>query len=152
MFYFLWHETAWQQGPFDVAKILAADPAAMQKNTSPPWGPLHFPHHWGESIFGYYVGDDEFVLRKHAQMLADAGVDVLIFDTSNKVTYRHNYTTLMRVFQEVRDAGNRTPQVAFLTPFWDPASTVPRVVRAALFAAIARGLVVSLGGQAAHSG
>ncbi|MHB8952369.1 MAG: hypothetical protein ACYC4U_05270 [Pirellulaceae bacterium] len=124
MFYFLWHETAWQQGPFDVTKILAADSLAMQKNTSPPWGPLHFPHHWGESLFGYYVGDDESVLRKHAQMLSDAGVDVLIFDTSNKVTYQHNYTTLLRVFQQVRAEGNRTPQVAFLTPFWDPASTV----------------------------
>ncbi|MHB9078622.1 MAG: hypothetical protein ACYC3X_14140 [Pirellulaceae bacterium] len=124
MFYFLWHETTWGQGPFDVTKILAADPAAMQKNTSPPWGPLHFPHHWGESIFGYYVGDDESVLRKHAQMLADAGVDVLIFDASNKVTYRRNYTALMQVFQQMRRDGNRTPQVAFLTPFWDPASTV----------------------------
>jgi hypothetical protein len=124
MFYFLWHEKSWGKGPFDVTKILAADPAARHKNTSPPWGPLLFPHHWGESLFGYYLGDDEAVLKKHAQMLADAGVDVLIFDTSNKATYRHNYTTLMRVFQEARRAGNRTPQVAFLTPFWDPASTV----------------------------
>ena len=124
MFYFLWHETTWRQGPFDVTKIRAADPAAMQKNTSPPWGPLYYPHHWGESIFGYYMGDDESVLRKHAQMLADAGVDVIIFDVSNKVTYRHNYTTLMHVFQQLRQQGNRTPQVAFLTPFWDPASTV----------------------------
>ena len=124
MFYFLWHEKSWTQGPFDVTKILASDPLAMQKPTSPPWGPLHYPHHWGESIFGYYLGDDESVLRKHAQMLADAGVDVVIFDTSNKVTYRHNYTTLMRVFQQMRQEGNRTPQVAFLTPFWDPASTV----------------------------
>ncbi len=124
MFYFLWHEKSWTQGPFDVTKILASDPDAMHKATSPPWGPLHYPHHWGESIFGYYLGDDEAVLRKHAQMLADAGVDVVIFDTSNKVTYRHNYTTLMRVFQQMRQAGNRTPQVAFLTPFWDPASTV----------------------------
>ena len=124
MFYFLWHEKKWTQGPFDVTKILAADPTARDKNTSPPWGPLHYPHHWGESIFGYYLGDDESVLRKHAQMLADAGVDVVIFDVSNKVTYRHNYTALMRVFQEIRQQGNRTPQVAFLTPFWEPDSTV----------------------------
>ncbi len=124
MFYFLWHEKSWSQGPFDVTQILLADPDAIKKPTSPPWGPLHYPHHWGESIFGYYLGDDEAVLRKHAQMLADAGVDVVIFDTSNKVTYRQNYTTLMRVFREMRQAGNYAPQVAFLTPFWDPASTV----------------------------
>ena len=123
MFYFLWHETGYS-GPFDVSKILAADPGARHKPTSPPWGPLHAPHHWGESIFGYYLGDDEAVLRKHAQMLADAGVDVIVFDTSNKATYPHNYLKLFEVFRRVRKEGNRTPQVAFLTPFGDPRSTV----------------------------
>jgi hypothetical protein len=34
-------------------------------------------HHWGESAFGYYRSDDPWVLRKHAQMLSDAGVDVI---------------------------------------------------------------------------
>ncbi len=119
MFYFLWHETGYS-GPFDVSKILAADPGARHKPTSPPWGPLHAPHHWGESIFGYYLGDDEAVLRKHAQMLADAGVDVIVFDTSNKATYPHNYLKLFEVFRRARKEGNRTPQVAFLTPFGDP--------------------------------
>ena len=30
---------------------------------------------------GYYISTDPFVIRKHASMLADAGVDVVIFDT-----------------------------------------------------------------------
>jgi hypothetical protein len=128
MFYFLWHEAGYS-GPFDVTKILAADPAARHKPTSPPWGPLYAPHHWGESIFGYYLGDDEAVLRKHAQMLADAGVDVIVFDNSNKATYRHNYLKLFEVFRRVRKEGNRTPQVAFLTPFGDPRSTVNELYR-----------------------
>lgn len=123
MFYFLWHE-AGQPGPFDVSKILARDPAAMTKPDSPLWGPPYAAHHWGESIFGYYLGDDEAVLRKHAQMLGDAGVDVIIFDTSNKVTYRNNYHKLFDVFAQMRAAGNRVPQVAFLAPFGDSRSTV----------------------------
>lgn len=123
MFYFLWLESRWP-GPFDVSKILAQDPAAMSKPDSPLWGPVHSPHHWGESVFGYYIGDDESVLRKHAQMLGDAGVDVIIFDTSNKVTYRENYLKLFAVFEQMRRAGNRVPQVAFLAPFGDPRSTV----------------------------
>jgi len=69
IFYFLWHGAHIQGGPFDVTKILAADPNAMQKPDSPLWGPLHAPHHWGEPFFGYYLTDDEGVLRKHAQML-----------------------------------------------------------------------------------
>ncbi len=121
IFYFLWHGAHVQGGPFDVTKILAADPNAMQKPDSPLWGPLYVPHHWGESLFGYYLTDDDGVLRKHAQMLSDAGVDVVIFDVTNQITYRDYYRALLRVWSEMRRLGNRTPQVAFLTPFWDPA-------------------------------
>ena len=121
IFYFLWHGAHVQGGPFDVTRILAADPNAMQKPDSPLWGPLHVPHHWGESLFGYYLTDDEGVLRKHTQMLSDAGVDVVIFDVTNQITYRDYYRALLRVWSEMRRLGNRTPQVAFLTPFWDPA-------------------------------
>ncbi|MBI1177205.1 hypothetical protein GC207_07170 [bacterium] len=125
MFYFLWLGRHIQGGPFDVTKILAADPDAMQKPDSPLWGSLHAPHHWGESIFGYYLTSDESVLRKHAQMLSDAGVAVVIFDVTNQLTYHDDYMTLLKVWNQMRAAGNRTPQVAFLTPFWDP----PKVVR-----------------------
>jgi len=124
MFYFLWLGPHAQGGPWDITRILKIDPDAMSKKDSPLWGPMHAPHHWGESMFGYYLSDDEWVLRKHAAMLTDAGVDTLIFDTSNKVTYRSQYTALLEAFRKERAAGNRTPQVAFLTPFWDPKSTV----------------------------
>ncbi len=124
IFYFLWHGAHVQGGPYDITKILGEDPQAMDKPDSPLWGPLHAPHHWGQSIFGYYLTDDASVLRKHAQMLSDAGVDVIIFDVSNQVTYRPYYMALLEVFADVRRCGGRTPQVAFLCPFWDP----PRVV------------------------
>ncbi|HSH15107.1 MAG TPA: hypothetical protein VLD18_03670, partial [Verrucomicrobiae bacterium] len=73
----------------------------------------------------YYLTADEGVLRKHAQMLSDAGVDVVIFDVTNQITYRDDYLALLKVWSEMRAAGNHTPQVAFLTPFWDP----PKVMR-----------------------
>lgn len=129
LFYFLWHGAHIQGGPYDVTRILAQDPAAMPKPDSPLWGPLHAPHHWGESLFGYYLTQDEGVLRKHAQMLADAGVDVVVFDVTNQVTYQADYQALLRVWSEVRAAGNRTPAVAFLTPFWDPAKVVRELWR-----------------------
>lgn len=124
IFYFLWHGAHIQGGPYDVTKILTADPHAMEKPESPLWGPLHAPHHWGESIFGYYLTRDDSVLRKHAQMLADAGVDMVIFDVTNQVTYRDDYLELLRVWAQARSLGNRTPQVAFLTPFWAPAKVI----------------------------
>jgi hypothetical protein len=121
IFYFLWHGAHIQGGPFDVTRILKADPHAMEKPDSPLWGPMQAPHHWGESIFGYYLTRDDGVLRKHAQMLTDAGVDVVIFDVTNQITYRDDYMALLRVWSEMRALGNRTPQVAFLAPFWAPA-------------------------------
>jgi hypothetical protein len=90
---------------------------------------MHAFHHWGEAVFGYYNNDDEYVLRKHAQMLADAGVDTLIFDVTNQATYKQHYMPLLKVFSEGRQAGGRTPQVAFLCPFGDPARVVAELYR-----------------------
>ncbi len=124
VFYFLWLGNFNTGGPFDVTQILKADPMAMSKPTVPPWGPYYAPHHWGQSRFGYYISEDEYVLRKHAQMLSDAGVDVIIFDTSNDVTYKSTYMKLLQVFSQVRAEGGRTPQVAFLCPFGTPGRVV----------------------------
>ena len=124
IFYFLWHGAHIQGGPFDVSRALASDPEALRKPDSPLWGPQHVMHHWGESIFGYYLTRDEGVLRKHAQMLGDAGVDVVIFDVTNQLTYRDDYLTLLKVWSEMRRLGNRTPQVAFLAPFGEPSKVV----------------------------
>ncbi len=124
LFYFLWQGRHGEQGPFDVSKILAADPTAIQNVDHPLWGPMHAFHHWGEPIFDYYVADDDYVLRKHAQMLADADVDVIIFDVTNQQTYLESYQALCRVFMDVRKQGNRTPQIAFLTPFGQPLNVV----------------------------
>ncbi|HVC97073.1 MAG TPA: hypothetical protein VND64_25565 [Pirellulales bacterium] len=127
IFYFLWHgahvNDDWH-GPYDITKILARDPDAMRTKTNPLWGPIGAPHHWGESLFGYYLTDDAYVLRKHAQMLADAGVDTLIFDVSNEFTCRRYYMELLRIFSDVRKKGGKTPQVAFLTPFSEPSKVI----------------------------
>jgi hypothetical protein len=124
IFYFLWHGAQVDGGPWDISRILANDPEAMRKKGSPPWGPMHAMHHWGEPLFGHYLGDDPWVLRRHAAMLAAAGVDTLIFDTSNRLIFEHNYTALFDVLTDMRREGNATPDVAFLAPFWDPGSTV----------------------------
>ena len=106
IFYFLWLNT---QGPIlDLSKMLKADPA------HPPYGPRSAFHWWGEPLFGYYRSDDEFVIRKHAQMLTDAGVDVIIFDVTNGFTYDETYLAICRVFAGMRRLGQKTPQIAFI--------------------------------------
>ena len=126
MFYFLWLG-AQGGGPWDISRILNIDPEAFRNGKNNLWGPPRAPHFWGEPLFGFYNSADPWVLRKHAEMLSDAGVDLIVFDTSNKVTYPNVYKALMKAFEAERDAGNRTPQIAFLTPFWDPAATVSKL-------------------------
>ena len=124
IFYFLWNGFQGDGGPFDVTKILHVDPSAMEDADHPLWGPMRSFHHWGEPIFDYYVATDDSVLRKHAQMLSDAGVDVVIFDVTNQRTFPEAYRALCRVFTEERKKGNKTPQIAFLTPFGRPVRAV----------------------------
>lgn len=124
IFYFLWLGRHGEQGPFDITQILRQDPQAMDKPDSPLWGPLYAPHHWGESIFGYYVSDDDGVLTKHAQMLSDAGVEAVIFDVTNQLTYPESWQALCRAWDRSRRLGNRVPQIAFLCPFGSPHKVV----------------------------
>ncbi len=123
MFYWTWHETS-RGGPYDVSRILSENP------DNPAWGPLHAPHHWGQPELGYYTSVDPYVYRKHVALLADAGVDVLVFDTTNSpFTWPEHYTVLCGVLDAMRAAGERTPRIAFLTPFWEPREVVSRLLR-----------------------
>lgn len=107
IFYFLWNEG---QGPvYDLTKIVAANPA------NPTYGPKHAFHHWGEPLFGYYRQNDRYVIRKHLQLLTDAGVDVLLLDVTNALTYDSVRDSLLAVMDEINAQGQRTPTIAFLT-------------------------------------
>lgn len=108
VFYFLANQ-AHGRPLYDITQILAANPL------HPAYGPMNTGHWWGEPWFGYYQSADEAVIRKHMQMLTDAGIDVVIFDTTNGPTYPDVYLPLCKVLTEMRAAGNRTPQIAFFT-------------------------------------
>ena len=125
VFYYLWHGA--HNGPDQpgqgVIPIEDADPKSPYDNSiilqDPPgqrnWGPYWAFHHWGESLYGYYVADDEWVIRRNAQLLSDAGVDVIIFDVTNAISYRDIYMNLLRIYSEIRKEGGKTPAVSFLT-------------------------------------
>jgi hypothetical protein len=128
-FYFLWLGRHGEAGPYNISEILREYPDAINHPEAPYWGELYAPHHWAESIFGYYVGEDESVLRKHAQMLGDAGVDVICFDVTNQLTYPESYRPLFKVFSEMQKEGNKVPKVAFLCPFGAPDKVVRELWR-----------------------
>ncbi len=75
-------------------------------------------HFWNEPVFGYYDGDDEWVIRKQAEMLAAAGVDVVFFDNTNgEFTWLQTAKKVMKVFSEARAQGVDAPDVSFMLPF-----------------------------------
>ena len=94
--------------PYDIQKLQDANPSA------PAYGPLYAFHHWGEPYLGYYLSDDRWVIRKHAQMLSDAGVDVVIVDLTNEIVYLPVILTLCEEYRRIRSEGGRTPAVSFL--------------------------------------
>ena len=120
IFYWTWHcAHAKSTDPHNVTKILEQYPEALTDLEHPAWGRLHAPHHWNEPIFGYYNTIDKWVLRKHAELLADAGVDVVIFDNTNGTfTWQESYTALLETFAEARADGVKTPQISFLLPLF----------------------------------
>ena len=114
IFYFLTHGKDRTTLPYDLAKIVPQDPDILRKPDSPLWGPPGSSYYWGEPLYGYYNSTDPWVLRRHAQLLADAGIDTVIFDTTNRKTYPEVYFEICKVWSQIRKEGGRTPQICFM--------------------------------------
>lgn len=118
VFYVLWHGTNDHRdykNVFNNSDTLAADPDAAQTPDSGAWpSPGHFAY-WGEPLYGYYRSDDEWVMRRHLELLSEANVDYLLLDTSNNELYKAQAALLMRLIVELQAQGVKAPQVAFMT-------------------------------------
>ena len=128
IFYLIWHHDYMQgtlardpQAPRNISQILRENPKAI--DDADAFGPTGTYHYWGEPLYGYYdLEYDDYVLRKHAQQLTDAGVDFLILDATNYYyDGRHNeeswnWGTLMNlceVFTQVQNEGGKVPKITF---------------------------------------
>ncbi len=103
MFYWTWH----QGGKDDttttvknITEIVRKNPEAMKDYNHPAWGGKAKPggfFFWEQPLLGYYKTTDPWVLRKHAEMLADAKVDAVFFDCTNgSLTWIDSYEALMK--------------------------------------------------------
>lgn len=121
MFYWLWHYNFASGFEADnVTEILEQYPEALYDLNHPAWENTENgkPYHWNEPLYGYYQNLDEYVVRKHAELIADAGVDVIIFDCTNgSFTWQPAYEVLFKVFDEAIAEGVNVPQIAFMLPF-----------------------------------
>ena len=129
-FYFLTHGSAEyykpHTGPFDY-NTYGDDPRVLRDNSETirrlHGDPLTKPegwkeggtYWWGEPAVGYFLADDPWVARRNLQMLAVAGVDVIIFDVTNAPQYTRAYKTVLSTALEMRRQSVPTPQFAFIT-------------------------------------
>ena len=121
IFYWTWHtdQLADFSPVMNTSEILRQHPEAASDPDHPAWkGIWGGVFWWDEPLFGYYRTTDEWVLRKHAEMLADARIDAVFFDCTNgSYTWKSSYTKLLQVWERARRDGVHTPQIAFMLPF-----------------------------------
>ena len=116
IFYFLWLGQHGMPEIYDISKILAEHGKDTLFHTDDrklsPAGQFHW---WSEPLYGYYNSSDEWVIRRHMELLTQAGVDFLAFDVSNCFTYQSVAEKVMKVISELRSEGWDAPQITYLT-------------------------------------
>ena len=137
MMYWPWHEIG-QVNYTTVVNITTVvrdptPPSALDNYYDPRWVSTSDDqrYFWGQPLFGYYRTTDPWVLRKHAEMLADAGVDAVMFDLSNgRFTWWNSVEELMSVWNQARLQGVKVPKIAFMLHLDAPGADYAAQLRA----------------------
>ncbi len=120
MFYWTWHTKAMAAAGYtDTTKLLEKYPEAKNDYNHAAWvGTGHYCF-WNEPIYGFYTTEDPWVLRRHAELLANAGVDVIFTDNTNgNMTWKASYTALYKTWDDAQKNGAvNVPKVSYLLPF-----------------------------------
>jgi len=118
LFYHIWHgndSTRTYNKVYDITELLNNDPDALWDINGTENSPLNRFHYWGQPLYGYYCSYDPYVIRKHCELFVMAGIDYLIYDTTNANPYVSTVDVIYDVFQEYYDAGWDVPKITFYT-------------------------------------
>ena len=120
MFYWTWHtkETA-SKGAVNTTELLKEYPYAKNDYNHQAWAGKGHYCFWNEPIYGFYTTEDPWVLRKQAELLANAGVDTIFTDNTNGgFTWRESYFVLYPTWEDaMKNGGVDVPKVSYLLPF-----------------------------------
>ncbi len=117
MFYWDWHNTD-DGAPLNVTEFMRKYPEIQNDYKSDLWPEGATRYFWDEPVYGYYLTTDEWVIRRQAELLAAAGVDVIFMDNTNgTLTWRNSYQVIYKVFEEARRDGVNVPKISFMLPF-----------------------------------
>ncbi len=125
IFYWTWHERVAHQEPVSLTEVFGKYPDAEYNADHPAWGGGRPCCHWNEPLFGFYRDSDAYVVRRHAVMLAAAGVDFMMFDCTNGAfLWRDAYEPVLAELQRCLDDGINVPKIGFILNFGPIESSV----------------------------
>lgn len=128
IFYHTWH-SQYAQSKFavNVTDFIKQYPEASDVN-NPVWNQHNAGNSaffWNEPLFGYYRSQDEYVIRKHAELLADAGVDFIFFDCTNGYwLWEKGVDAILKGFTEAKADGVNVPKIVFWLNLWESENRV----------------------------
>ena len=118
IFYWTWHVDLAGNEPFNNTAFTTEHPEAINDYFHKGWPTSSTAFFWNEPLFGFYRTDDEWVLRKHAEMLTNAGIDVIFTDNTNgNFTWKSSYIPLYETWSVMQQNGMNTPKVSYMLPF-----------------------------------
>ncbi|MDP4133035.1 MAG: stalk domain-containing protein [Bacillota bacterium] len=98
------------------SQAIAKYPEAKDDFDNKVWG-KGIPIFWGEPIWGFYTSSDYWVYRKSAELLANAGVDVIFFDCTNgDRCFVVTSKACFDAFHDARQAGVNAPKISAYMP------------------------------------
>ena len=134
IFYSVWHDSIMENtcrndagAPRNITQIIENNDDWLTNGSL--FGPAASYHYWGEPLYGYYdLAEDDWVVRQHAILLSEAGVDYIMCDLTNfygsgsynaTETCKATLLNICKVFREMRAEGQKTPGVTLLLT-WNP--------------------------------
>ena len=116
MLYWNWHTS---EGPNHhagvIPEVVKNNPNAMNNFNDPAWDELA-KYYWGEPVLGFYTSYDYWVYRKHAEMMAIAGVDAIFFDyTNGGWDYISTLNVIAEAFRDAKESGIDIPKFSIFS-------------------------------------
>ncbi len=114
MMYWIWNSVSGADKNYNIVipDVIRKDPAAKYDAYSDSWINNSSKMWWGEPVMGFYTSEDFWVYKRHAILLADAGVDVIFFDfTNSALTMTKNLKVLMEAYLEAKSEGINVPKI-----------------------------------------
>ncbi len=119
MFYWTWHVDLAGNQPFNINNFIQRYPEAQNHYDHKEWPTDNVAYFWNEPIWGYYRTNDPWVLRRQAELLANAGVDTIFTDNTNgNYTWKSSYTPLYESWSDaLKNGAVNVPKISYLLPF-----------------------------------